>query len=55
MLRIISRIAKTLGLVAVHVTVVRQRHGAIRILESSFPQDSLVNVRLSRTNLNRSS
>lgn len=45
--RILSKIAKKLGLVAVHVVVVRQRRGAFRILESSFPPDNTVDVRLS--------
>lgn len=45
MLRILSRIARKLGLVMVHVTIARRRRGEIRMFESSFPQDSLVNVR----------
>ncbi|KAJ5986567.1 hypothetical protein N7451_010932 [Penicillium sp. IBT 35674x] len=42
--RILSKIAKKLGLVAVHVVVVRQRQGAFRILESSFPHDNTVDI-----------
>lgn len=49
MLRILSRIARKLGLVIVHVTIARQRRGKIRMFESSFSQDSLVDVRLSHT------
>lgn len=46
MLHILSMIAKKLGLVVVHVTVARQHRGEIRMFESSFPQDSLVNARI---------
>lgn len=52
MLRILSRLAKMLGLVNVHIVVVRQRRGAMRIIESSFPQDSGVDVRHIKPSMN---
>ncbi|KAJ5891344.1 uncharacterized protein N7473_007572 [Penicillium subrubescens] len=44
MLSIISRIARGFGLLAVHLTIVRQHEGAMRIFESSFPRDTIVDV-----------
>ena len=45
MLRILSRIAQKLGLVTVHVTVIRKRRDTLRVIESTFPYDTDVDVR----------
>lgn len=42
--RIFSKIANALGLVAVHVIVVRQRKGAMHIIESCFPPNNVIDV-----------
>lgn len=40
MLRLLSKIARRLGLVMVHITVVLYHHEEIRILQSNFPRYS---------------
>jgi hypothetical protein len=42
--KFLSRVARKLGLVAVHVTVVRQRRGTIKVIESTFPCEFAINV-----------
>lgn len=44
MLNLLSRIARKVGLMAVHVTVVRESHGAIRVMESNFSCEPTINV-----------
>ncbi|KAJ6008537.1 hypothetical protein N7540_012513 [Penicillium herquei] len=41
---LLSKIARKLGLLAIHIVVVREHQGGVRILESSFPHDHLVDV-----------
>jgi hypothetical protein len=40
----LPRIARKVGLVAVHVTVVRKKSGALRVIESQFSPETLVDV-----------
>lgn len=44
MLRILSRVARKLGLLAVHVTVVREKSGSMRVIESTFPLSPPIEV-----------
>ncbi|KAJ5195747.1 hypothetical protein N7449_006226 [Penicillium cf. viridicatum] len=41
MFSIISRVARKLGLVAIHVTTVRQKSGSLYVTESQFSPGSL--------------
>lgn len=45
MSRILARIARKLGLLAVHVTVVRLNSGSLRVIESQFLPEPTVDVR----------
>jgi hypothetical protein len=45
MLNLLARVYRKFGLVAVHVTVVREKHGSMRVTESKFPSDSPIDVR----------
>ncbi|BDD61168.1 hypothetical protein MAP00_006239 [Monascus purpureus] len=36
-MNLLSWIAKKTGLIVVHVTVVRESHGRIRVIQSTFP------------------
>ncbi|KAL5361415.1 hypothetical protein BJX96DRAFT_151959 [Aspergillus floccosus] len=49
MLKLLSKIARRLGLVVVHITVVRSHHGEIRILQSTFPRYSREEVSIDST------
>jgi hypothetical protein len=45
MLSLFARLFRTFGVVAVHVTIVRQKHGSMRVTESKFPLTSPIDVR----------
>lgn len=42
--KILSHVARRLGLLVVHVTVVRRKSGSMRVIESKFPPDSKIDV-----------
>ncbi|KAJ5493673.1 hypothetical protein N7463_009760 [Penicillium fimorum] len=41
---LLSRIARKLGLVAVHVTVVRHKSGTLGVIESQFSPETVIDV-----------